>query len=1141
MDLERVEKIIKIQQNASDIKRSVWVSASAGSGKTSVLTKRLIRLLLNGVKPSKILCITFTKNAASEMKNRIYEKLAEWALLSEDKLRQDIHELTGLKPTEQTLLSARILFATILDNADELKILTIHSFCQQVMKKFPFEAGIVPNFEIANERLEEEFLIDAKKELLTKNTLKPELDSAIKKIAIQVNEEGFVKLLSDLLRKRDKLVYLRDVYGNTENIIKEIYKKLGVNINDAHEDIFRNFVKKNISTEELNKCYDIIQELGTEKEKSKFSILKIWINKPQKRENIFEDYKNLFLTKSDNPRKNIVTKKIKDAFPELENFLRKQQQKMQNFMDKLKSVKIAELTKSLLIIGYEILSEYDSIKKQKGFLDYNDLIIKTKNLLTNAEYSHWISYKLDAGIDHILLDEAQDTSLYQWKIIDTIVQEFSAGMGQKETDDRTLFVVGDEKQSIFSFQGAKPDMLKVMNQYYEKIFNESKNEFRTISLNCSFRSLSSILKLVDKIFEKDEMKISISKLESKIEHFTVRKGVGKVELWPLVKQKQKEKKNNFKWELLFEKDIETKNIETLSGIIADKIKEWIRNGRIIKDRKTGKERLLKYSDIMILLKSRTNNLADYLIKKFHVKKIPVSGIDRLKLTRNIVIKDLIALANFILFPEDDLNLANIIKSPILGLSEEDLFALCRYKEEVKTSVWEAIQKNEKYTDTKNYLEGIIEKNKFLTPYELFFDILENQNGRKLITQRFTETINVLLDEFLNLLKEYEKDHIPSLSGFIKYFKMSPVEIKRDMERTRNEVRIMTVHASKGLQAPVVILPDTYHSTRNVPRTPNIFWTKDSNSQNDINYVSLPFWNGGSENDNQFISNLKESSKKDIHDEYMRLLYVAMTRAANELYICGWEIANPYAKNWYNLAEKSIKELGRKKVFNSKLSGTKEFYYILGEEDKFSKIQEKGEKKTEEESKKILEKLNKPIPKNQSAKIINPSKFYAHGNKTSPIKISDSLLKGKAIHKLLEILPSVKVAERDDVLDYYAYNLLPNFSEKNKRQIKNNVLNILEKFPDLFSENSQAEVSVVGRVGEHIVSGQIDRLVIRERKIIIVDYKNTSRSFRSSKEIPQSYKEQLKLYKSLIQKIYPNKNIECYILLTSHCSLLRIFE
>jgi len=1114
--------ILQNQQLASNPEYSIWVAASAGSGKTTVLVNRLIRLLLSGICPSKILCITFTKTAAAEMRNRINSGLLNWVSVDEEKLIRQLEKLTGAKPDKETILNARTLFAKVVDRMDELKIMTIHSFCQQLLKKFPLEAGIVPNFEVIDEIQSQELLLDARKQLIlnTSNTL---VQDAIKTIAIQTNELGFIDLLSEFLNKRDNILYGLDHYG-LDGLIKNILQELNISSDEKSENIIEDFVNEfDDYKDELKKALEVIMENEEEKIKEHFSItFPIWLNASRiEKKLIIKDYVLLYLTLRDQPRKTLITKKFAEKFPEIAESLHEEQTRVFLFSEKLKSLKISQLTQSLLIVGNEILNIYKNLKISNGLLDYNDLILLTNKLLTSSGNAAWISYKLDQGIDHLLLDEAQDTSPYQWQIVNTIASEFFSGLGRTE-DKRTLFIVGDEKQSIFGFQGAEPKMFNTVHNYYKEI--TENNNFKTIALENSFRSLPNILKFVDKVFEDPERKNAISFSENNIQHNAIRSDYpGKVELWPLFKNTE-EKKEESGWQLYFEQDIELTNIEKLANHIAETIQDWIENKKLIQDVK-GKVRVLKYSDIMILLKNRTNNLINYLIRAFNKYKIPVAGADRMVLTQEILIQDLIALANFTLFPNDNLNLANIIKSPILNLNEEDLFKLSTYRNE--KTLWESLKENTDYSETFEYLSDLIEKSKELTPYEFFFYILETQNGREKIVSRFTETAHDLLDEFLSVATSFEEKHTAALNDFIYYLNNNLIQIKRDMEEVGNEIRIMTIHASKGLQAPVVILPDTFHSSQRISKSPRILWKEH-------NDILLPFWNGDMENNNELILELKDNEKAEDYKEYLRLLYVALTRARDELYIAGWDISKANKDSWYNVLSESIKEIGQEKengfIFGKNISGKID-------------IIEKEEQENLDEIQKLLEefKSTTDLPK-QVLKIINPSQLYSHtNNDITPTRIPLQIIKGQAVHKLLEILPNSEGQDREKIANYYLENSFNELNKTEKEKIKNNVLNILnnEPFKYFFTETSKAEVPIVGEIDGNIISGTIDRLVIEENKIIIIDYKNTEKLPKAENDIPINYREQLKLYKQIIEKIYPDKTIECYILWTSFCELTKI--
>lgn len=1124
---------VKTKQNiASDPNKSIWVGASAGSGKTTVLVKRLLRMFLQGIEPSKILCITFTNTGAIQMKNRVNEKLAQWSMLSDDKLKDEIIELEGDSVNiEKKVKVARTLFAKILDCSNDFKILTIHSFCQQIIKRFPLEANIIPNFQIADDIVAQELLFKAKDELLKYDNL--ELKKAIEYVFTYKNEDQFLDLLKKAIEKKDDFLYLQNKFNSTNGVIEEIAKIFKVKSDWTFEELKKDFLNNIDLSFYSDDILEIIEGCGGVSDLEFVNFFR--------KDFDLDKYISLFLKKNDNAIKvRILTKKVFEKIPELAEILDNEAKRVFDYKQKVLNFANFKFTANFLKILYSIFDIYSALKKDAGYLDYSDLIIETDKLLNNNKYkntdgenyySSWINYKLDEGIDHLLIDEAQDTSLIQWDIVKSITEEFFSGYGSKENLSRTIFVVGDEKQSIFSFQGADPEAFDLTLKNYEKKINECGKFFEVINLNTSFRSVKSVLNVVDKVFEEPSRQKSISKMPEKIIHNIVRKDcLGKVEVWPLINLEKKETDKVepiANWDILakYNEDIELTAKQKLAEIIAKKINSWFENGKVIYSRSDKKFRNLKYSDIMILVKRRDKDFINYLIRQFNKYNIPTMGNDRFKLAENIISQDIISLCKFLIFNNDDLSLANIIKSPILNLSEDDLYNLCDYKNTKNITLWQAFQELN-INNSKEFLEDLLEKSKILTTYEFLFYLFETKKIRQKIKERFLYLADEVISEILNIANNYEKDHINStLLSFIDFLENSNFEIKRDLDQSANEIKIITIHSSKGLESPIIILPDTNHTNAVINKTDNLM----SYMEDGVDY-KLPILQQEKSNfiENKVKLQIKEKSK----NEYYRLLYVAMTRAENELYICDIENSStPNEENWYSLIKRAVENMNPQKKTDINFKDTEILY--IGEDDIFEKKEENA--KNEKENLKvdeIIKILSKETKENNETKIINPSTYYSENTINKPYENSTNIENGKLVHKLLEILPDIDKKDWNNIIEIY----LKDKTEKEK--IKNIVLNILnnQEFSFLFENNSKAEVPIFGKIDNDIISGQIDRLTITDDKIYIVDYKNTN---YLPNKVPEKYKKQLELYKTLIQKIYSDKTIQCYILWTSFGKIEKI--
>lgn len=1170
---------------------SAWVSASAGSGKTKVLIDRILRLLLSGAKADSILCLTYTNTATAEMKNRINEKLLEWVFLSDEELSDKISKLTGQFPNKDTLNSTRRLFAYITDDAQALRIQTIHSFCQDILKKFPLESGIEPNFKIAEDTEIEKLINEARMRLFNDDTQHEEHDvvKAIEKIALQVNDETLTKLLKSALGEdRNKFSYMFSNFSLSD-IIGYIYGKLSVLPTDNEELLMDLFVSDDcFNRRDLSSLCDIVEELGTATEQKLWSKTKTWIDSSaEDRKKKIHEHISCFLTDKGQARAKLLTKKPREAHAWADSVARAECDRILDFTQKLKGLKVAELTKSLVTIVHEILDIYAEIKRHRGLMDYNDLITKTYELLQKQDFRDWVRLKLDGSIDHILVDEAQDTSPYQWEIFNALREEFFVGEGSKEDINRTIFVVGDEKQSIYSFQGAVPQMF---SEVYRDCQNDAGfDKLKAVPLNYSFRSLDAVLKVTDAVFSNPQYKNAIAKMEGvEIKHTPIRNaGTGRVEIWPLIpKVDETIKNNNGGWELDFENKQSHDNKTILAKIIAKKIKEWEKDKKWI----YAKGREFKYQDVMILIRSRTGGIVDSLTRELQKEGIAVSSNDSIELNKHLVVKDLLGLIQFILLPSDNLNLACILKSPIFNFSENELMDVAMNRDkDSKETLWDYINrviqnpdiakntfrfcKLDKLKETQNYLLELIEFSKTHKPFEVLEYVLEQKEGRAEIINRMGKHTNEIIDKFLQFTINFEINNTPTLQNFLHFTETTHVKIKSEADSKLNEVRIMTTHSAKGLQAPIVFLVETTKDPFSKADSGKILWKKHR-EDDEGDFLHIPFWSGVSENDTTSTKETKEKNKKAAYEEYLRLLYVAMTRAEDELYVCGWEnkgnskdkdknskkkSSNKSSEypNWYDVTKAGILKLDNVKEHyvnlytyvdslelseeqKEKFKGTA-YVYESGDDNRITKEESKelisiyknkeyNEQKTQDTSKIEFDE--------QFKEILNPSEYFKEKKKNqSPIDKNKSIIFGNIVHKLLEILPNIEKNLYTHFIDKYLENTVSendNLTNLERQKIKEQVINILtsEDYQVFFGKNSKAEVPIVCETDDNTVSGIIDRLAFDEatKTIYIIDYK-TSSYIPKKGYIPKQYRHQLNMYKQAIEKIYSDYSTRCGILWT----------
>ncbi len=1184
------------QLQASDPAYSVWVAASAGTGKTTVLTSRVLRLLLNNTNPGKILCLTYTKAGAAEMECRIKARLCRWVTLPENELIVELTKLTTEIPSADTIKLARKLFLETLDTPDGIKIQTIHSFCQGLMRRFPLEAGIVPHFKVMDDKTSRELLKEARLKLLSDSDIyTAEIKASITNIFRRIREGTFSEVIEGIISDRGKLGKAIAQSGGVEGLKKAIFGLLEVDEGQDEYAVLKNAMQEaNFNRKELHAtAIGLLNEKGvTFIERGK--IICNWLEQDEKgRLENFHSYKLAYLTKEEAPRAALLPAKT-NIPPEPIDF---EKERICRLIRAIKRTRLALLSSSMVDIACSLLALYDIEKSGKAYLDYNDLITKAENLLSGTDIAPWVLYKLDGGIDHLLLDEAQDTSLAQWHIIDSLCSEFFTGSGARDVE-RTIFVVGDEKQSIFSFQGAAPHIFNKMRYKFQERAEQAGKQWLNVRLDESFRSAPVVLRAVDAVsqglgirtwglgnhnnLESTSFNINAASSpppnpQSPIPnlHIPHHKTLhGKVEIWPLI-ERQQEEEQSAGWVMPLEYKDKQNPPKILAEKIASTIKKWLDNGRIIEA--TGQK--VRAGDIIILLRKRTN-MADNIISSLKSRNVAVAGHDRLIITEHIAVMDLMALGNFLLLPEDSLSLACVLKSPLIGFSEEDLFQVAYGRD--KKSLWQALKERAKdaqnpphFQHAVEYLSNLLNKVDYFTPFKLYCYILEAIGGRKKLVQRLGEEINDPVDEFLSLSLEFEKSHAPSLQGFLNWLESGKSEIKRDMEQSGTDaVRVMTVHGSKGLEAPIVIMPDT----TTVPETKmKIFWHEDDNA-------NILLWPGGSHNEEEFCDAIKENKKMEEKQEYYRLLYVAMTRAKFELYVAG-SVGKKSRPDWcwYDVIYSALDNirLPRKQGFgeadarseyhrtvsvqgvraDSRNAATSELptktlfpWKSIAEKDADGILRLSGGNPAIIKESQIKQAavfaplpaylLNKPESEPNPTRPLTPSKIEGEqGAEVYSPSSRAKLMEGKIIHSLLEFLPDIFEANRMDKGLEFLRKKFPTAENVEIESILANLLAIMcrDDLKHVFSETSRAEVPVIGIAGGMVISGRIDRLGITDDKVIIVDYKTGRIPPKSISAINRAYIKQMSVYKDIIKEIYPAKQVECYLIWTEGAVVFKLPE
>ncbi len=1104
---ERIAIASAQQRNASDPKFSVWVEASAGTGKTKVLSDRVLRLLLSGANPSKILCLTYTKAAAVEMSNRIASRLSSWAVMPEENLKEELSKLLGITAASiesQLTDTARRLFAILLDVPGGLKIQTFHSFCEAILKRFPLEAKISPYFSIIDDRSAKEAIENIKLDILRGNTSK-RVKEAIAYIAANTSEFRFPRIMDSITSNHNHFAFYLQQHGGIDNLINHIASVLQISTQDTAETQIAKFWHE-APQEDIKYIIEAYRASDND------NLAKLAVATAQAVENKnFADYADIFVSNGE-MKKRLTVKKTRTDFPQIEDILVRESNRIIACQNILKSISLLQSTTAILILSVEILSRYQHYKDIHSQMDFNDLLMLTNRLLATPKVSDWVLYKLDGGIDNILIDEAQDTSPAQWSVIKSLTSEFFSGLGAK-TVQPTIFVVGDRKQSIYSFQGADPQEFAKMHDY----FKSRAGEFRDVNMEVSFRSTAAILDIVNQVFLDERARKGVAADGQNIAHIPSRIGDGgRVELWSLCEPEPEDKSDK-----VWYPPVERVSAISPSTKLAQQIAETIKQKVSRKELLQSQGRPLRYRDFLILVQQRTP-FVEELVRACKNAGVAITGVDKIKLSEQIVVSDLLACAKFTLLPSDDLNLCCVLKSPLFALDDDDLFELCYSRGDV--SVWERLCQNDKYQTAQTTLQELIELSKNTRPFEFFNHILSKLNGRIKFVARLGTECEDAIDELINLTIKFEQEHIPTLQTFVDWMEADDVEIKRDLEQPNlDAVRLMTVHGSKGLQAPIVILPDTV-------RVKSLKKEAAFLKGNDILLYPL----SKNEYDEHAIKLMEKEQALNL-EEYHRLLYVALTRAEECLCVCGFRKKNaPKNQSWYEICKTAFSELA--------IPVDDKLIYEVTQENQASTAKDKS----------VLPQtplpsfIDKPAPEEAPlARPLTPShQDESKISALSPLLASnDALLynRGRLIHKLLQFIPSAQEDSRDKLIADFLNNQAQDLSDEAKQQIANEVLSLISspQFAPLFSSQSSAEVSIMGEVDGRIINGQIDRLVVMPDKVMIIDYKTNRPAAQSLAEVPLAYIKQMQAYKQLISRIYPNKTVETYILWTNTAQIMKI--
>jgi ATP-dependent helicase/nuclease subunit A len=1115
-------------RDAADPKKSAWVSANAGAGKTHTLANRVTRLLLDGVKPEKILCLTFTKAAAAEMQHRLFKQLGEWSMLDNASLSKQIVEIGGVAPDINGLQQARRLFAQALETPGGLKIQTLHGFCERLLSRFPLEAGVPASFRVLDDQTSRELIAEARADVLDRaGGGDDRLQNAVSLLATRSGEQTVADMLKAAMgADRGKLDAL--IAGKTQNEIENaIAASHGVGAGDTYESLAADFCTQMRGDAEPLKAAIARLDGGSATDKKAAEGLRS-LSASGFGTAQFETFLLALLTKEGEPRARLPTKKLAESDPALADYIAALASRMRAARQRGIAARAFALAQAAITLAAEARTIYVREKAIRGVLDYSDLIIETVNLLERSGAAAWVLYKLDQGLDHILIDEAQDTSPEQWRIVHKLTEEFFVGEGARDGVVRTVFAVGDEKQSIFSFQGADPDQFGGNREIFKNLALQNETVLEEVDLVTSRRSTHEVLNFVDEVF-RGPARLGLTSSGGDIRHEPYRMmAKGRVEFWPLTEPVQRDDPDY--WMLPLDVEPPDSPVRRLANDIALRIQKWCDG----KTKLAGQEpperpeddQPIRPRDIMILT-PRREPFASEIIKRLKELNVPVAGADRIRLTDQIGVMDLIALGRFALQPEDDLNLASLLRSPLAGFSEEDLYDLAQPR---AGRLWSELvaRRDERasFGEAYAFLADMARRADFTPPHEFYAHALGPAKGRVKLLARLGPESADAIDEFLSLALAYEQLNTPSLEGFLHWIERGEAEVKRDMERGRDEVRVMTVHGAKGLEAKIVILPDTTRPPEKSRHT-GLHFTKDA-----------VFYPMSASEAPDVVQTAKDAAHEETLKEYRRLLYVALTRPRDRIYIAGFKTNTNKLKpdSWYALMQEAAQSLGyegQNGDHTIRVIGdvdTEPFAGKTGSEQDDIKLPAWANRNA------AVEKINpRLIRPSDAAGQEEPASISPRGEGAARFR------RGNLIHALLARLPEIAPQDRRDIaLKFLASHLV---AEDEATELANETLAVISdaQFAAAFAPNSRAEVALVAdlpELGEGArLNGRIDRLAVTDSEVLVIDFKTHRPPPKRPEDVSTLYKTQMALYRTALAKIFPGRRIACALVWTEGPNLM----
>jgi ATP-dependent helicase/nuclease subunit A len=1129
------------QRAASDPSVSAFVGASAGSGKTKLLTDRLLRLMLSGAPPGRILCLTFTRAAAAEMAIRLRRRLGDWAIAPDSKLDADLAALDMPADTE-TRHRARMLFGQVLDLPGGMRIDTVHAFCQSLLRRFPLEARISPHFAVADEAEAASRRRAAREAVLGDDSRTAA--AALRQLAGQISETDFAGLTDRVLTDAQaRLARLVSRHPDADAIAA--MQAAALDAPDMDEDAIRLWAVE-FDDRDIRNALLVIKERSSTKAREKAVALLGWLEgPPAQRVAGFGAWTSRFLTGKGEPRatSSLVSKGLDAEEPTLKATIEAEQARLLRALDRLAARRLADLSAALARLLLPIHAAEQHAKHDTARFDYADLIARAAQLLVDPGAA-WVLYKLDGGIDHILLDEVQDIAPAQWAVIDAIVAEFFSGAGARDSAARTVFAVGDRKQSIYSFQGADLASFDAWRTGVGTRVSAAGARWHEGSLATSFRSTAPVLAVVDKVFESGPARSGVVMPGETLAHGASRAGqAGSVTLWPLVPADPDPELAPWAPAGTYAEQASARR--RLARAVADWIAANVGTMRL-----ESRGRMLAPGDILILVRQR-NEFGVALTRALKEAGVKVAGLDRMVLTETRAVADLIALARAVLLPEDDVELATVLASPLGGLSDEELMNLALDRAgTLRDALFTRAEECTAFATARDLIAAVQARADFVTPYRFFAEVLGPMGGRARLLARLGPEAAEPLDELLATALDYGTREAPSLQGFLAALDAAAAEVKREAEAAGDSVRLMTVHGAKGLQAPLVILPDTTGQQAKEGRD-LLYWIDAPQGGG-----TVPVFCPRADMRSAAVRQVLARAADRAFEEYNRLLYVALTRAEDHLIVCGAAPKSALPDTcWYESVRAGFKRLDGVVEIEAEtpLDGT-----ILRHAAPQSSPPDRLAATSTATTAPLPGWIGPetgwraappPEPKQRIDRLV-PSRS-AEGESTglaaaSPLASrgmgrDTAMARGRLIHALLQHLPDLPPDDRREAARRYLAQPSHRLGDAEQTDVIETIFGVLDH-PDLaalFGPTARAEAPIAGIVGGVEIGGLIDRLTVLPDKVLIADYKTDRHPPADPAGIPETYAAQLAAYAAVLAEIYPGRRIEAVLVWTARGQVMPV--